>query len=193
MADILRFDPLGPPSNPDWRRFPRFEEVGAQIDAQANRSSTPAPRSTAAAMLDARVEQSFRPKTTRCCGISTRPSPCITSEYEHAAYLVGLRAGAGRLPGLCAGPRRRQNVPRRPETRLDVGRPAILFERAPDLVRARQRRLPLRDVLAAIEPVVEEEHQRRLGCARNERRARPAAVGMPEPPQDSRFRVGTPS
>ena len=33
MADILRFDPLGPPSNPNWRRFPRFEEVGAQIDA----------------------------------------------------------------------------------------------------------------------------------------------------------------
>ena len=188
MADILRFDPLGPPTNPNWRRFPRFEEVGAQIDAQANRIFDTRASLTVAAMLYARVEQKLPAEDH---GLLRDLYEAITlhhERYEHAAYLVGLRpAPAGsRASRRCSTT---TELAGRPETRLDVGRPAILLERAPDLLRARQRRLPLRDVLAAVELVVEEKDQRRLGCAGNERRARPTTVGMPEPPQDSRFRV----
>ena len=60
MADILRFDPLGPPGNPNWRRFPRFEEVGAQIDAQANRIFDTRASLDRGSMLYARVEQKLR-------------------------------------------------------------------------------------------------------------------------------------
>ena len=100
MADILRFDPLGPPSNPNWRRFPRFDEVGAQIDAQANRIFDTRASLDRGSMLYARVEQKLRGRGPRVAAGSLRGHHPASRACEHAAYLVGLRAGAGRLPGL---------------------------------------------------------------------------------------------
>ena len=62
MADILRFDPIGAPDNPNWRRFPRFDEVGAQIDAQANRIFDTRASLDRGSSLYARVEQRLKPE-----------------------------------------------------------------------------------------------------------------------------------
>jgi hypothetical protein len=100
MADILRFDPLGPPSNPNWRRFPRFEEVGAQIDAQANQIFDTRASLDRGSMLYARVEQKLQAEDHALLRDLYEAITLHHERYEHAAYLVGLRAGAGRLPGL---------------------------------------------------------------------------------------------
>jgi hypothetical protein len=100
MADILRFDPLGPPTNPNWRRFPRFEEVGAQIDAQANRIFDTGASLDRGSTLYARVEQKLRPEDHALLRELYEAITQHHERYEHAAYLVGLHAGAGRLQGL---------------------------------------------------------------------------------------------
>ena len=100
MADILRFDPLGPPSNPNWRRFPRFEEVGAQIDAQANRIFDTGASLDRGSTLYARVEQKLRPEDHALLRELYEAITQHHERYEHAAYVVGLHAGAGRLQGL---------------------------------------------------------------------------------------------
>jgi hypothetical protein len=101
MADIIRFEPLGPPAgNTSWRRFPRFDEVGAQIDAQAGRIFDTQVSLARGSDLYARVERLLKPEDR---GLLRELYEAITSHgerYEHAAYLVGLQAGAGRLPGL---------------------------------------------------------------------------------------------
>jgi hypothetical protein len=100
MADIIRFDPLGPPGNPNWRRFPRFDEVGAQIDAQASKIFDTGASLSRGSELYARVEQKLPPGDR---GLLRELYEAITrhhERYEHAAYLVGLRAGAGKLQGL---------------------------------------------------------------------------------------------
>jgi hypothetical protein len=100
MADIIRFEPLGPPGNPSWRRFPRFDEVGAQIDAQASQIFDTKASLNRGSELYARVEQRLRPDER---GLLRELYEAITlhhERYEHAAYLVGLQAGVGRLQGL---------------------------------------------------------------------------------------------
>jgi hypothetical protein len=100
MADIIRFDPLGPPGNTNWRRFPRFDEVGAQIDAQASRIFDTQVSLDRGSELYARVEQGLRSADR---GLLRELYEAITNHYEHyehAAYLVGLQAGVGRLHGL---------------------------------------------------------------------------------------------
>jgi hypothetical protein len=100
MADIIRFEPLGLPVNPNWRRFPRFDEIGAQIDAQAARIFDTAASLARGSELYARVEHRL-PAEDRA--LLRELYEAITrhhERYEHAAYLVGLLAGTGRLQGL---------------------------------------------------------------------------------------------
>ena len=100
MADVIRFDPLGPPGNTSWRRFPRFDEVGAQIDAQAARIFDTQVSLDRGSELYARVEQRLRPDDRRLLRDLYEAVTNHYERYEHAAYLVGLQAGVGRLQGL---------------------------------------------------------------------------------------------
>jgi hypothetical protein len=101
MADILRFEqPLGPPGNPNWQRFPRFDEVGAQIDAQAGRIFDTATSLSRGSELYTRVEQRLRNEDRPLLRELYEAITRHYERYEHAAYLVGLQAGAGRLQGL---------------------------------------------------------------------------------------------
>src|SRR4029450_6710566 len=100
MADILRFEPLGQPENPNWQRFPRFDEVGAQIDAQAGRIFDTATSLSRGSELYARVEQRLRsedrPLLRELYDAITRPP----EPYQPPAYRAGLRAGGGNPRGL---------------------------------------------------------------------------------------------
>jgi hypothetical protein len=99
VARVIRFDPT---LRPDvrWERFPRFEEVGAQIDAQASRLFDSERALEAKRELYARLEAKL--------AVDDRPLlrelyQAISSHhehFEHAAYLVGLRAASGQLEGL---------------------------------------------------------------------------------------------
>lgn len=103
MAEVIRFTrsaPTQPSANRQWRRFPRFEEVGQQIDVQANKLLDVAVSQARYTELYARVEQRLRaddrPLLRELFEAITRHH----ERYEHAAYLVGLQAGNGTLPGL---------------------------------------------------------------------------------------------
>ena len=39
MARVIRFDPSYQPSDLPWDRFPRFDEVGAQIEVRSSREA----------------------------------------------------------------------------------------------------------------------------------------------------------
>ena len=100
MARVIRFDPTFQPPDLPWGRFPRFEEVGAQIDLQVRRmvdSETALARSRELyARLEARLAPEDRPLLRELyTAVSSHHE-----RYEHAAYLVGLRAGSGKLEGL---------------------------------------------------------------------------------------------
>jgi hypothetical protein len=103
MADVIRFTrstPSQPVANARWRRFPRFDEVGQQIDVQAKKLLDVAGSQARYTELYARVEQKLRdddrPLLRELFEAITRHH----ERFEHAAYLVGLQAGNGTLPGL---------------------------------------------------------------------------------------------
>lgn len=100
MADIIRFEPLGSPGNPGWRRFPRFDEVGAQIDAQAGRIFDTRASLAKGSELYTRIEQRIPPDDRPLLREFFEAITRHYERYEHAAYLVGLQAGAGKLQGL---------------------------------------------------------------------------------------------
>jgi hypothetical protein len=100
MADIIRFEPLAPSGNTDWRRFPRFDEVGAQIDVQASKIFDTESSLARLTELYARTEQRLRADDRPLLREFYEAATRHHERYEHAAYLVGLRAGAGRLEGL---------------------------------------------------------------------------------------------
>ena len=103
MADVIRFarsEPLRPDGNVQWRRFPRFDEVGAQVDAQAGRLFDVAASLSRTTDLYARVEQRLRPEDRALLRELYQSLTEHHERYERAAYIVGLQAGAGQLPGL---------------------------------------------------------------------------------------------
>ena len=103
MADVIRFtrnQPTQPAGNRQWERFPRFDEVGQQIDQQANKLLDVAGSQARYTELYARVEQRLRSDDH---GLLRELFEAITrhhERFEHAAYLVGLQAGNGTLSGL---------------------------------------------------------------------------------------------
>jgi hypothetical protein len=102
VARVIRFDPTRQAANVQWGRHPRFDEVGAQIDAQASRlfdsARSLAHSSELYARLESRLPAEDRPLLRELYEALTSH----LEKYEHAAYLIGLRAGAGRLDGLPA-------------------------------------------------------------------------------------------
>jgi hypothetical protein len=103
MAEVIHFtrsSPTQPAGNARWRRFPRFEEVGQQIDVQANKLLDVVGSQARYTELYARVEQRLReddrPLLRELFEAITRHH----ERFEHAAYLVGLQAGNGTLQGL---------------------------------------------------------------------------------------------
>ena len=103
MADVIRFPrsaPTRPAGQPEWHRFPRYEEVGAQIDAQVSKLLDVATSIACYKELYARVEQRMRPDDRPLLRELFEAITGHHERYEHAAYLVGLQAGAGRLNGL---------------------------------------------------------------------------------------------
>jgi hypothetical protein len=103
MAEVIRFTrstPTQPASNTRWRRFPRFEEVGQQIDAQANKLLDVAGSQARYTELYARVEHRLREDDRPLLRDLFEAITRHHERFEHAAYLVGLQAGNGTLPGL---------------------------------------------------------------------------------------------
>jgi hypothetical protein len=103
VGQVIRFDPSRPIDAPaDWRRHPRFEEVGAQIDAQAAQIFDSAASLDLCRQLYARLEAGLSPADH---GLLRELYEAISrhhEHFEHAAYLVGLRAALGKLAGLPA-------------------------------------------------------------------------------------------
>jgi len=99
VARVIRFDPT---LRPDmrWERFPRFEEVGAQIDAQASRLFDSERSLQTKRELYARVEARLAPDDRSLLRELYQAISSHQEHYEHAAYLVGLRAATGQLEGL---------------------------------------------------------------------------------------------
>lgn len=100
MARVIRFDPSFQPGEFQGERYPRFEEIGAQVDAQAAKlfdsEASLARNRELYARVEARLAADDRP-------LLRELYEAITShqeKYERAAYLVGLRAGTGHLEGL---------------------------------------------------------------------------------------------
>jgi hypothetical protein len=103
MADVIRFTrntPTQPAGNRQWQRFPRFDEVGQQIDLQANKLLDVAGSQARYTELYARVEQRLRPDDHPLLRELFEAITRHHERFEHAAYLVGLQAGNGTLSGL---------------------------------------------------------------------------------------------
>jgi hypothetical protein len=103
VADVIRFvrsEPVQPSSNRRWRRFPRFEEVGQQIDAQAQRLLDVAGSQARYTELYSRVEQRLREDDRPLLRDLFEAITRHHERFEHAAYIVGLQAGNGTLPGV---------------------------------------------------------------------------------------------
>ncbi len=103
MADVIRFArsaPTQPAGDNNWRRFPRFDEVGQQIDAQANKVLDVAGSQARYTDLYARVEQRLRADDRPLLRDLFEAITRHHERFEHAAYVVGLQAGNGTLPGL---------------------------------------------------------------------------------------------
>jgi hypothetical protein len=100
LARVIRFDPTYQPADLPWGRFPRFEEVGALVDAQAAKLFDSARSLAIGSELYARLEARLSPDDRPLLRELYEAICSHQEHYEHAAYLVGLRAGAGRLEGL---------------------------------------------------------------------------------------------
>jgi hypothetical protein len=100
LARVIRFDPTFHPADAPWGRFPRFDEVGAQIDAQVARMVDSETALTKSRELYARLEARLIPDDRPLLRELYTALSSHHERYEHAAYLVGLRAGSGRLEGL---------------------------------------------------------------------------------------------
>jgi hypothetical protein len=103
MAEVIHFtrsNPTQPAGNAHWRRFPRFEEVGQQIDVQAKKlldvAGSQARYTDLFARVESRLREDDRPLLRELFEAITRHH----ERFEHAAYLVGLQAGNGTLQGL---------------------------------------------------------------------------------------------
>jgi hypothetical protein len=99
VARVIRFDPTLRP-DVKWERFPRFEEVGAQIDAHASRLFDSDRSLEANRELYARVEARLKADDRPLLRDLYQAITSHHEHYEHAAYLVGLRAASGQLEGL---------------------------------------------------------------------------------------------
>jgi hypothetical protein len=100
VGRIIRFEQGRQPLTTPWGRFPRFEEVGAQIDAQAGRLFDSAASLERGSDLYARLEARLAPQDRPLLRELYEAVTSHHERYEHAAYLVGLRAGSGKLDGL---------------------------------------------------------------------------------------------
>ena len=99
MARVIRFDPSLRP-DAAWGRYPRFEEVGAQVDAHAARLFDSARSLEKNRELYARVEARLAPDDRALLRDLYQAISSHHEHFEHAAYLVGLRAASGQLEGL---------------------------------------------------------------------------------------------
>lgn len=100
MARVIRFSRNIQGTQVPGGRFPRFDEVGAQIDAQANQlfdsATSLAHNRELYARVELRLAQDDRPLLRQLYQAIVQHQ----EYFERAAYLIGLRAGAGRLEGL---------------------------------------------------------------------------------------------
>jgi len=100
LARVIRFSRNIQGTQVPGGRYPRFDEVGAQIDAQANQlfdSGTSLARNRE---LYARVELRLAADDRPLLRQLYEAILAHQEHFERAAYLIGLRAGAGRLEGL---------------------------------------------------------------------------------------------
>jgi hypothetical protein len=100
VARVIRFSRNLQGTHAPGGRFPRFEEVGAQIDAQACQLFDSATSLAQNRELYARVELRLAADDRPLLRQLYQSILAHQEYFERAAYLVGLRAGAGRLEGL---------------------------------------------------------------------------------------------
>jgi len=100
VARVIQFDPKFHGGDPAMERYPRFEEVDGHVDAQATKlfdsEASLARNRELYARLEARLGVEDRPLLRELYTAIT----AHFEKFERAAYLVGLRAAAGRLEGL---------------------------------------------------------------------------------------------
>jgi len=100
VARVIRFDPKFQGGDPAWERYPRFDEIGSHVDAQAAKlfdsEASLARNRELYARLEARLAPEDRPLLRDLYAAITAHG----EKFERAAYLVGLRAGTGKLEGL---------------------------------------------------------------------------------------------
>jgi hypothetical protein len=100
VARVIQFDPKFHAGDPAWERYPRFDEIGGHIDAQAGKlfdsEASLAKNRELYGRLEARLAPEDRPLLRDLYAAITSHS----EKFERAAYLVGLRAATGKLEGL---------------------------------------------------------------------------------------------
>ena len=166
MADVIRFArsvPVQPAGNSNWRRFPRFDEVGQQIDVQANKLLDVAGSQARYTELYSKVEQRLRS--------DDRP---LLRELVRGHYAAPRAFRACGLPGWICRPATARSPGCHPcstttgPTTTGLGGP----DAQPSTVQPWSSRScrtsfrpgdglgPFAEVLASVEPIVHEEDQR---------------------------------
>ena len=192
MADILRFEPLGPPENPELAavsplrrgRCPDRRAGGANLrhsDVAGSRQRAVRPRRTAPPQRRSRA----------CCASSTKRLRAITSATNTPPISSVSRPGRASSRGCrrSSTTTARRTSRSAPSAQPSFGAPAGLHQGGTHFVGASQRQRPLLKILAAFEPIVHENHQRGLGHSRDDRRPGLIPVGITQPPQNRRFRI----
>jgi len=97
MARIIRFEPQHVRPVPGTRRYPRFDEVQGEIETTAVVRLGAAAGLGEACRLLQRLRDSATPETRHLLNRLDDVLLTTRKQYEHAAYLVGLKAATWRL------------------------------------------------------------------------------------------------
>ena len=97
MARVIQFEPNHAPPMPGSRRYPRFDEVQAEIDTTAvTRLGATAALGEACRLLQ-RLRDVPSPEVRELVNRLDDVLLTVRKQHEHAAYLVGLKAATWRL------------------------------------------------------------------------------------------------
>lgn len=101
VARIIPFDPTMPRGGPPWGRYPRFQEVASVIASHASDLFDTDTSLRTGQALYAELERRLTDESDRTLLRQLHDAlQQHHGKYEHAAYLVGMLAGMGRLTGL---------------------------------------------------------------------------------------------
>ena len=164
MADVIRFArsvPVQPAGNSNWRRFPRFDEVGQQIDVQANKLLDVAGSQARYTELYSKVEQRLR-SDARCSATCSRPLRGTTSVSSMRPTWLDCRPATALSQGChpCSTTTGPTTTGLSGPEGSALDRPALVEQILPHAFRPGDGLGPLPEVLASVELIVHEKDQR---------------------------------